>query len=451
MLAATPPPGSHLAKASPVADEAISERWWSGSIGAAMHRRIRSRPLLMASFSLVGSSFAIGLWLTGYPRWRVAAVVAATAIQGLILVGVPRARSAGRAHRDEVESVVGTVVTVAMTWITGGLRSPLLLVALLPIMPILIRFGAGRFTLAACAFPALAGVAMAVVPPSWVGPPIEPRLQAASTLGFLLLAVIFTVDYVAELVRTLRTALTEMVRAREEAATQALERARDLELLSSKLSHELKNPLGAVKALVQLSVRATADAEQKERLSVVESEVEHLHAILKGYLSFSRPIESLHVQPLALGEVIDDVLALLDARATAAGVRLEREGDAHLQADPRRIKEALFNLVANAVEATPRKGEVVATLCERDGVVEVTIRDTGRGMSPETLARVGTPFFTTREQGTGLGVLLARSVFTQHGGSLVFDSAPGMGTTATGRLPIVPRKESLDGPRAAGG
>jgi len=63
------------------------------------------------------------------------------------------------------------------------------------------------------------------------------------------------------------------------------------------------------------------------------------------------------------------------------------------------------------------------------------VRDTGRGMSPETLARVGTPFFTTREQGTGLGVTLARSVAQQHGGSLTFESEPGRGTVATLRLP----------------
>ena len=132
-------------------------------------------------------------------------------------------------------------------------------------------------------------------------------------------------------------------------------------------------------------------------------------------------------------------------------MRLEREGDAELTGDPRRIKEALFNLLANAVEATPRRGEVTARIAARDGLVEVIIRDTGRGMPPDVLARVGTPFFTTRAEGTGLGVLLARSVFSQHGGTLELSSVPGKGTTATCLLPVTPRKEALDGARAAGG
>jgi signal transduction histidine kinase len=71
----------------------------------------------------------------------------------------------------------------------------------------------------------------------------------------------------------------------------------------------------------------------------------------------------------------------------------------------------------------------------------VEIRDTGRGMPAEVLSRVGTPFFTTREKGTGLGVLLARGVFTQHGGRLEYASEPGRGTVATATLPCAPPEE----------
>ena len=131
---------------------------------------------------------------------------------------------------------------------------------------------------------------------------------------------------------------------------------------------------------------------------------------------------------MELGTLVSDTLEVLSARADGARVRLYAQGDAAIEADPRRLKEALLNLVANAIEATPPGGKVdVEVRAARDDA-EIVIRDTGRGMAAETLRRIGTPFFTTREEGTGLGVVLARSVIAQHGGSLRYESEPGLGT-----------------------
>jgi signal transduction histidine kinase len=132
-------------------------------------------------------------------------------------------------------------------------------------------------------------------------------------------------------------------------------------------------------------------------------------------------------------------------------VRLSSRGDATIEADPRRIREAILNLIANAIEATPRGGEVIVEVRAVDESVQVVVRDTGHGMPQDTLRRLGTPFFTTRDEGTGLGVVLARSVVAQHGGSLRYDSEPGRGTTASITLParqVAPRCH--DGSRAAG-
>jgi signal transduction histidine kinase len=104
--------------------------------------------------------------------------------------------------------------------------------------------------------------------------------------------------------------------------------------------------------------------------------------------------------------------------------------------DPRRIKEALLNLVANALEATPRRGSIeVRVFGDGDDAV-IAVQDTGAGIAPDVLARLGTPFFTTRQGGTGLGVVLARAAIRQHGGDLRFESEVGRGTVATVRLPL---------------
>ena len=107
-----------------------------------------------------------------------------------------------------------------------------------------------------------------------------------------------------------------------------------------------------------------------------------------------------------------------------------------MMADPRRIKEALINLIANAIEASSRGGLVEVVITHEAKRVGIAVRDAGRGMAPEVLARIGTPFFTTRDDGTGLGVVLARAAFEQHGGSLEYNSAVGEGTIVQGWLPV---------------
>ncbi len=106
-----------------------------------------------------------------------------------------------------------------------------------------------------------------------------------------------------------------------------------------------------------------------------------------------------------------------------------------LAGDGRRLEEAVLNLAANALEATPRGGSVCLEV-ERAGAQRVLrVRDTGKGMTQAVMEKLGTPFFTTRAEGNGLGVVLARTVITQHGGKLEFTSTPGAGTIATVLLP----------------
>ncbi len=211
--------------------------------------------------------------------------------------------------------------------------------------------------------------------------------------------------------------------------------AEALEQLGIEVAHELKNPLAAVKALVQLGLRNGGEAPAHERLRVIEREVARMQEILQRYLASPRRLEHVRPVKVALGALVSHVLLALSALASAGRVRLAAEGDATIEADPRRLEEALLNLVANAIEATPPGGAVVVEVRPMGEEVEIAVRDTGRGMPPTTLERVGTPFFTTREHGSGLGVVLARAVIADHGGSLRYESEPGKGTTVRARLP----------------
>jgi signal transduction histidine kinase len=194
--------------------------------------------------------------------------------------------------------------------------------------------------------------------------------------------------------------------------------------------------------------RAPESERTQERLTVVASEIERMQTILDEYLSFSRPLEDIKPEKVDLTAIARDVVDVLAGRADAAGVTLAIDGGSTpVQGDPRRLKEALINLVANAIEATPNGGTVALRLRNGNGEVMLDVRDTGRGIAPEDLERLGTSFFTTRANGTGLGVVLAQGVITQHGGTLSYASTVGQGTTATIRLPGKAMPEST--PRAA--
>ena len=218
--------------------------------------------------------------------------------------------------------------------------------------------------------------------------------------------------------------------------SDALAHALEGEHMDAAVVHELKNSLAAVKALVQLGSRNPAEAASHERLILVERELTRMQETLQRQLSSCRSA-GLRPTRVDLRALVTETLLLLSAQAKEARVKLSSHGHATVEADARRLKDALVNLVTNAIEATPPGGEVVVHVRTCPNDVEIVVCDTGRGMPEETLHRLGTPFFTTREGGNGLGVMLARAVLALHGGALSYDSEPGSGTKVTATLPRI--------------
>src|SRR5262249_28086489 len=161
----------------------------------------------------------------------------------------------------------------------------------------------------------------------------------ALTASTLLVAFFYLWRSVTRLTDAYRSAGGTIERMREDVACEATWRARMIESLSSKVAHELKNPLAAIKGLTQLLQRGASDARAKERLGVIAEEVTRMEGILRDYLSFSRPLDELQSESVQVGQIADEVVAVLEARALTAGVRLARNGNgATVVADPRRLK-----------------------------------------------------------------------------------------------------------------
>jgi two-component system sensor histidine kinase HydH len=406
--------------------------------------------LLPLSFHLVAIAV---LAASGHPGGRIALVALTGAVQQAHYLSW-RQRDLKHCVNADIDQLAWLVVASQACFFlttgiavaaTGGVRSPLLLTMVGAYAAAVAAVGDCKQTRILLGATAVEVGVLALLPPTVTGP----ELPAAAHALLTVLSVLGLGALLSPVYARARKRRAAFVRARKEMASDALARAQSLEQIGSKVAHELKNPLTGVKALVQLGLRNPAEAASHERLEVVEREVTRMQEILHNYLSFTRPLQAVTPRRLELGPLVSDTLVVLSARADEARVRLYAQGDATLEADPRRIKEALLNLVANGIEATPPGGEVVVEVRPAGEATEILVRDTGRGMPAETLRRIGTPFFTTRDDGTGLGVVLARSVIAEHGGSLHYESEPGRGTRVKVTLPRV-ATGALDGACAAG-
>jgi signal transduction histidine kinase len=237
------------------------------------------------------------------------------------------------------------------------------------------------------------------------------------------------------------------VLARTQSELVARERMAALGELSSTLAHEVRNPLGAitncVSTLRHLPGRRP-DAQEEPLLDIIVEEVQRLDQLVHRLLDFARPVQP-QPQPEALEEVMDEALcAALRAQATSSRVTVRREVTGGLPpalVDLPLLHVALSNLFTNALQAMPEGGDLHVRLEreQRTGPprLQLSISDTGRGMSLEVQRRIFEPFFTTRASGIGLGLPIVRRIVESHLGELEVQSTEGQGTTFTVRLPCV--------------
>jgi two-component system sensor histidine kinase HydH len=403
------------------------------SVGTAF---LRLRPLLVAP---AGGLALIVTVVSGGPRAQVLALAALYAV----VIGF-FSFEAWRARRVTV-TLPGFALSLALTigflgllaWLTGAIDSPLLPVFFAPVVVGLSAFGRSPASLGLVALFGGALVLLVAAAPFRPFPPYPLAAQRALTLGGFGLALLLIATGVVGLVDAHRRAGIELDRARAQALREAAARTRDLETVSAKLAHEIRNPLVAIKGLVQLLARGPSGERDLKRFEVVLSEVDRLETIVGDYLSFARPFESLKLSRAALVPLLNEVARVVEGQAAAQGVRVSVSGEEiAVTGDENRLKQALLNLLTNALEATPPGGKISLSARRRADRAELVVEDSGRGMAADFVGRVGTPFLTTREHGTGLGVAIARGIAEQHGGELCFESEEQRGTRATLSVPL---------------
>lgn len=213
--------------------------------------------------------------------------------------------------------------------------------------------------------------------------------------------------------------------------------------MAAAVAHGLRNPLASLRASAQLVLRHPNSPAAGEQLRAIVEEVDRLDRRITHLLAFSRPAP-FHPIPERVSALVQEVLPAFGERIRSQGVTLRVEIPETLpevHVDPMKLEQALVELLANALDAMPSGGTLtiaatISTDPRQIAGVTVSVTDTGRGIPAEALASVGQPFFTTRQEGTGLGLATARRFVEQHGGRLALDSRPGAGTTIRIWLPV---------------
>ena len=213
------------------------------------------------------------------------------------------------------------------------------------------------------------------------------------------------------------------------------EHHRSLEQLSASIAHEIRNPITAAKSLVQQMGEDAGEVDQEEYSRVAVAELERVERSISHLLRFARE-EETRIDEVAMEDVLVSALETFRDRAARSGIEIVRHFDAEgrLRGDAEQLRRVVINLVTNAIDALEEGGvdapEVRVSMGENLAGTEVWLRiaDNARGIDDETRERIFDPFYTSRENGTGLGLALCRKIVDAHGGTIELDSAPGEGT-----------------------
>jgi len=254
-------------------------------------------------------------------------------------------------------------------------------------------------------------------------------------------------DEIGQLARAFNEMTGQIVEQRER-LVQA-ERVAAWREVARRLAHELKNPLFPLQLTVDNLQRARErNPEQfeevfRESTATLRAELGNLNSVIGRFSEFAK-MPAPQLQPVNINDAVRDAVRLFEAQFSAVGrppitpeLFLD-EAVKPIQADPDLLHRALQNLVLNSLDAMPAGGTLTIRTRNQDGAVRVEVSDTGGGLTPEECARLFTPYYTTKQHGTGLGLAIVQSVVSDHGGAILVESQPGLGTTFRIELPANP-------------
>ncbi len=344
--------------------------------------------------------------------------------------------------------VAGTVLKLVLAWVligfTGGVSSRYWAVLLLPVVSAATVTGVG-WTLVWMLLAAGVYFSFLLFPKvdwfEWIDL-LEERVVFLGMVGTL--ANMLAEDLRVQSAKHQRTA-QELARAnaqlREaEEAVRRSDRLAALGQLSAGLAHELRNPLGTIKASSEMLGRSVSAENEvaREVAGFINSEVDRCNALITRFLQFARPLQ-LRREKADLGKLLDHTIALVEREAP--GIAIYRNYEPELPPfpfDAELMERVFYNLILNAVQASGEGGAVTVKTRSAGGTAEVAVIDRGAGIEEKNLNSIFNPFFTTKPAGVGLGLAIVSKIVDEHGGKITVESEAGKGSIFRVALPMEP-------------
>ena len=208
--------------------------------------------------------------------------------------------------------------------------------------------------------------------------------------------------------------------------------------IAAGVAHEIRNPLTVISGFIQMMNQG--NGENKQYLDIITAEIERMNGIISEFLFLSKP----HVSNIKLHDIhsiLGDVILLMQTEAFFKEVKILKqpaEVPLYVYCEGSQLKQVFINLFKNSIEAMPDGGEISVQLSElSEKTIRVSIIDNGIGIPKDVLSRIGKPFFTTKEHGTGLGLMISERIIEQHHGSISISSESGIGTKVDIDLPFI--------------
>ncbi|AYC29046.1 ATP-binding protein [Paenisporosarcina cavernae] len=208
--------------------------------------------------------------------------------------------------------------------------------------------------------------------------------------------------------------------------------------IAAGVAHEIRNPMTVISGFMQM-MNSDPNHSYKEYTQVIQSELERINLIIGEFLVLSKP-QAIIRRHFMLDHVLKDVCLLFQPELNLHGIEgklVLEEKDIQLYGEQNQLKQVFINLIKNAIEAT-ESGRTLEMRLSRISpqTVQVSIRDEGIGMTKDVLQQIFQPFFTTKQKGTGLGMMISEKIITEHGGTIEIDSEVNLGTTVRINLPV---------------
>lgn len=218
-----------------------------------------------------------------------------------------------------------------------------------------------------------------------------------------------------------------------------LDRLNTVGEMAAAVAHEIRNPMTVVMGYAQIAAQS-ADETTRETFDIIREELKNINQIIEDFLAISRD-KPLNLSKQSLNAILENIYPLIYAESVSRNIDIDFQLAKELppvMIDSKEIRQLVLNLTRNALEAMDSKGTLTisTTFIPEEGCVLLSIKDTGTGISPEVQSQIFNPFYTTKENGTGLGLSVCKNITERHQGNIEIESSPETGTTFHIKFPM---------------